>query len=428
MIRCYGNFLVDISPESLGGHSPRLYDTPPEFGGRTMRLYDTSGCFRKEGGKGNGHPTLLDSYTMEDAFFFRMSEVKEFRDNVLRFSVFGTGTHNYIYAIEKKGNSHCLKVVPKEFEWEECGRGVSLLSTNAPPLTLVVYSESNGGPQILRTSLDAPTEYPPLTFQHEDSPWMGGGISSSPDGRFIAYGDTDQGVGNLYLLHIEEEGEERSFACKSHIALSRPSSNAPTYDAFYKTVFNASSSVVAFSSASWGSRGIALYGVPGGEEMWSKQYDDVAGDEDVDEWWGTPVHFCASDTLVVQGIDGIGTVRCWGVSDGEQLSTLTVQCAREIPMPKPVDFAVDDANGVVWFQNEAGDPRSEPYPHDWFSYPEYRWQRRRTWILLRHRMAAIPGDFISPDDDGTGVEDKDLLVGLCYHLAFDAFKCVIAFL
>lgn len=177
------------------------------------------------------------------------------------------------------------------------------------------------------------------------------GVSWSPDGRWIAAGDTDQSGGQLYLLDMTADAGER------RRALPAPSSRAPLFDAHYESLFTSDSQLVAFCSAAWGQHGVVVYDVATGTERWSETFMAEGDDEEeVEEWNSLELDLAADGRVLVAGIEH--ALFAWRVADGEVLTTLFCEGASALY------FAVDEERRCVWFIRE-GAIASEPWPENW---------------------------------------------------------------
>lgn len=184
---------------------------------------------------------------------------------------------------------------------------------------------------------------------------IGSGVSWSPDGRWIAAGDTDQGGGALYLIDTLAAPDT------ARVLLPKPTSKAPLYDSPFHSAFSADSLRVAFSSTAWGKRGLSVYDVTTAAEVWSKAFRVVSEDEDSDEeeehWQTLDVAFAVSGRVVLMGLES-SEVRAYRTADGHRLGDLFCGDASG-PF-----FAPDDVRRCVWFMRD-GEPARVDYPEDW---------------------------------------------------------------
>lgn len=182
--------------------------------------------------------------------------------------------------------------------------------------------------------------------QHEGE--IGSGVSWSPDGRWIAAGDTGQADGELYLLDMQAQGSA------ARVALPAPSCGAPLYDSPFESAWAADGSLVAFSCAAWGMRGVAVYDAGTAQERWSDAFE--MADEDEEEWRALRVAFAADSTVVLVGVEG--GLRAYRAADGQPLTSMA--CDDE----GGIEFAADDLRRCVW-RIVDGAPVSTPYPPNW---------------------------------------------------------------
>jgi Tol biopolymer transport system component len=175
------------------------------------------------------------------------------------------------------------------------------------------------------------------------------GASWSPDGRWLAAGDTGQAGGALYLLDLHAGG--------GRVALPAPSAKAPLYDSPFESAWSADSARVAFSCAAWGMRGVAVYDVHRREELWSEAFPMAGEDEEAEDWAALRVTFASEpgEAVVLVGVER--KIRAYRAEGGALPS-----------MPCPgeggYDFAADDARRCVWRVVE-GELVATPYPAEW---------------------------------------------------------------
>lgn len=182
---------------------------------------------------------------------------------------------------------------------------------------------------------------------------MASGVSWSPDGRYVAMGDSGQAGGALYLLDVQApDGPQR-------LSLPKPSSKAPLYDSPYTSAFSGGGALVVFSCAAWGTRGLTLYEVGTLSERWAISFamDDEDGEEE-ELWDALEVSFACGGAVVLAGVEA-GQLLAFGAEDGAALEPLL------IPAASSFFFAADDARGVVWVCTTEGSPTGLPYPESW---------------------------------------------------------------
>lgn len=177
---------------------------------------------------------------------------------------------------------------------------------------------------------------------------IGSGVSWSPDGRWIAAGDTGQADGELYLLDLQPEGEA------VRVPLPSPSCEAPLYDSPFESAWSSDSALVAFSCAAWSMRGVAVYTAATAQERWSDSFNMTTEDEE--DWRALRVAFAAGNNVVLVGIEG--GLRAYRAADGEPLTLLA--CDGD----GGIEFAADDLRRCIW-RLVGGEPISSPYPADW---------------------------------------------------------------
>lgn len=176
------------------------------------------------------------------------------------------------------------------------------------------------------------------------------GVAISPDGRWAAAGDTGQAGGQLYLLDLAEGDDE-----VARRDLTRPTARPPLYDASFEATFSASGALVAFTTAAWGARGVVVYEVASGAELWSTQYEMPDPNDEI--WDALQAHFAHEDAWLVLAPEG-GTLRAFGARDGAPLETL------ELPEATPPYLAVDAHRHCLWC-TEGGALRRLDGPARW---------------------------------------------------------------
>jgi WD40 repeat protein len=177
------------------------------------------------------------------------------------------------------------------------------------------------------------------------------GPSWSPDGRWLALGESGQAGGDLTLIDTRPVGGGDPH---KHV-LRRPSSKVGLYDSPFRSVFSRDGRWVVFTNAAWGTGGVSVYDVATREEIWSVKIA-TTDDEDAESWLAPEVELALDDALVLVGQDGV--VQAFRAADGKALSRLEHE---------PADsryFAADSERRGVWV-TRAGEPELVPFPDDW---------------------------------------------------------------
>lgn len=177
------------------------------------------------------------------------------------------------------------------------------------------------------------------------------GTSWSPNGRWLALGETGQGEGELTLIDTRPEGGGEP---KKHV-LPAPSGEFGLDDSPFRSMFSPDGRFVVFTSASWGTGGVVVYDVATREEVWSASFP-VAGSEDVETWPAPELDLALDGALVLVGQDG--QVMAHGSIDGRERSPLEHHGA------DGHYFAADSARRGVWV-TRGGQPVLLPFPDDW---------------------------------------------------------------
>lgn len=178
------------------------------------------------------------------------------------------------------------------------------------------------------------------------------GTSWSPDGRWLALGETGQADGELTLVDTRPEGGGDPV---KHV-LPAPSSGTDLCDSPFRSMFTRDGRHVIFTSASWGEGGVAVYDVATREELWSASFSTADDDEELESWPAPEVDLALDDSLVLVGQDGL--VQAYRAADGEELSPL------EFERADARYFAADSARRGVWV-TRGGEPVLVPFPADW---------------------------------------------------------------
>jgi hypothetical protein len=175
---------------------------------------------------------------------------------------------------------------------------------------------------------------------------IGSGASWSPGSNLVAAGSTDQGPGELFLVHVADRTKQ---------TLPRPSSKAPLYDSPFRSVFSTDGSWVVFSCQAWGAAGVTAYDTATASERWAAEPRVVANEEA--EFWDAPeLDLAFDDALVLAGQHG--RVVAYQSADGTELSEL------EFDPPDAFYFAADSVRRCIWV-TRAGQPTAIPMPSDW---------------------------------------------------------------
>jgi WD40 repeat protein len=178
------------------------------------------------------------------------------------------------------------------------------------------------------------------------------GTSWSPDGRFLALGETGQAGGDLTLVDPRPEGGGEPVKHE----LSAPSSEAGLCDSPFRSTFTRDGRLVIFTSASWGEGGVAVYDVATRQERWSATFPTADDDEELESWPAPEVDLGLDDALVLVGQDG--RVQAYRTADGKPLSSL------EFERADARYFAADSNRRGVWV-TRGGEPVLVPFPDDW---------------------------------------------------------------
>jgi hypothetical protein len=177
---------------------------------------------------------------------------------------------------------------------------------------------------------------------------IGSGTSWSPDGRWLALGETGQGGGVLTLIDAHADPQRK-------VALRPPSSGVGLYDSPFSSAFSRDGSRVVFTSSSWGKAGISVYDGASHTEVWCKEMP-TTDEEDAENWLAPEVAFALDDSLVLAVQDGLA--RAFRAADGAELSQLSYAPAASR------NFAVDSHRRRIWL-GRGGNPSFEPFPDDW---------------------------------------------------------------
>lgn len=180
---------------------------------------------------------------------------------------------------------------------------------------------------------------------------IGSGPSWSPDGRWLALGETGQGGGELTLVDTRPEGGGKP---KKHV-LPDPKAKLPLYDAAFRSVFSPDARWVVFTSTAWGAGGVSVYDVATRQELWSVRIA-TTGDDEAESSLAPEVELALGGALVLAGQDGL--VQAFRAEDGQELSPL------EYEPTEARYFAADSTRRGVWVAR-AGEPELLPFPDDW---------------------------------------------------------------
>jgi WD40 repeat protein len=178
------------------------------------------------------------------------------------------------------------------------------------------------------------------------------GVSWSPDGRWLALGETGQAGGELTLIDTRPED---GGAPRKHV-LPEPSSRAGLYDSPFRSVFSRDGRSVVLTSSSWGSGGVAVYHVATRAERWSAMFPTAGDDEELESWPAVELDLALDDGLALVGQDG--RVQAYRMASGDELSTLQHEDADSRY------FAADSARRGLWV-TRGGEPTLVPFPEDW---------------------------------------------------------------
>ena len=179
------------------------------------------------------------------------------------------------------------------------------------------------------------------------------GPSWSPDGRYLALGETDQDGGVLTLIDTRPD---QGGAPEKH-ELPDPEYGSGLNDSPFCSRFTSDGRKLLFTSCAWGLAGVVAYEVATRTELWSVDMD-ATGEEDAETWSAPELDLALDDALVLVGQDG--RVQAFRLADGKELSRLEFE---------PADsrhFAADSCRRGVWI-TRAGEPVLEPFPADWIA-------------------------------------------------------------
>jgi WD40 repeat protein len=177
------------------------------------------------------------------------------------------------------------------------------------------------------------------------------GVSWSPDGRWLALGETGQADGELTLVDTQPTSGGKPI---KHV-LPHPQAEIGLYDSPFRSMFSRDGRWVVFTSASWGVGGVSVYDVATRQERWS--VDLPTTDEEEAESWPAPeVDLAQGDGLVLVGQDG--RVQAFRATNGDSLSRLEHERA------DARYFAADSARRGLWV-TRGGEPVLVPFPDDW---------------------------------------------------------------
>jgi len=174
---------------------------------------------------------------------------------------------------------------------------------------------------------------------------IGSGTSWSPDGRWIAMGETGQGGGLLTLIDTVGEPTKHE--------LPRPPGKLPLYDCPYESRFTADGSRVVFTGEAWGLAWVAAYDVASREPVWAGELPSVTPEDA--ELWDAPA-LRLTDQLAVVGLGG-RQLHAFSTSDGAARSVLEIAADDR-------HFTVDAARRLVWI-DRGGEPTAVPFAADW---------------------------------------------------------------
>jgi len=181
---------------------------------------------------------------------------------------------------------------------------------------------------------------------------IGSGTSVSPEGRWVAMGETGQGGGFFTLIDTQAAGGP------DKIQLDPPSSRAPLYDSPFESMFTADGRFVLFTSSAWGRSGLACYPVDPDQtaEHWSRIIDSPPDDEE-SEFWDAPwLQLALGDTLALAG--DAGFILAVRIDSGDALDPLVYDAADDFR------FAADSKRRCVWVTRHKA-PAPVPFPDDW---------------------------------------------------------------
>lgn len=178
------------------------------------------------------------------------------------------------------------------------------------------------------------------------------GTSWSPDGRWLALGETGQGGGDYKLVDTRPEAGGDPV---EHL-LPQPTAEFPLYDSPFRSAFARDGRFVVFTGSAWGTGGVAVYDVATRQELWSTAIDVTGDDEESESWLAPEVDLALDDSLVLVGQDGL--VLAFRAADGTPLSSL------EFERADARYFAADSTRRGVWV-TRGGEPVLVPFPDDW---------------------------------------------------------------
>lgn len=197
-----------------------------------------------------------------------------------------------------------------------------------------------------------------IALQSGETRWemetdIGGGLSWSNDGAWIAAGESGQGGGSIYLLAVKGDAITR-------YDLVRPRPSAPFYDAYYASCFTPDDRRVLFANSSWGQLGLIAYDVGTRAICWSQVIEE-ASEEDEEEWVRPELALAAGGRVALLSYPG-RPLLAFAVEDGAPLDVAALDGA----MRQSFSVAPDDAQRRLWWWDEAqGVPRASPYPDTW---------------------------------------------------------------
>jgi hypothetical protein len=186
---------------------------------------------------------------------------------------------------------------------------------------------------------------------------MCSGVSWSPCGSLIAFGSSGQAGG---ALHIVAAGPDGSLG--PLVALPRAKNMPGLHDSPFQSAWSRDSSLVCFTSLSWGSFGVAVYRVALGgsfEEVWSAKWggdEDSEGEDDDAVERGAPFPVFTGCVVAVGAIRGV--VLAFRRTTGERLPDLALPgVAGENELSH---FAADEEGNTVWYTTTIATGASEP--------------------------------------------------------------------
>jgi hypothetical protein len=175
------------------------------------------------------------------------------------------------------------------------------------------------------------------------------GTSFSPNGHYVALGETDQGGGVLTLVELRPAGGGEPVKHE----LPEPKRGSGLNDSPFCSRFTADGTKLIFTSAAWGLAGVVVYDVATREELWSAQMDMV-GDEEAESWPAPELELALDDALVLVGQEGL----VQAFAGGEERSPL------EFDAGDSRHFAADSRRRGIWITRK-GEPVLVPFPADW---------------------------------------------------------------